>query len=261
MIGGRARAFFTTRQGGVSRGPYGSLNLAAGLGDAAGAVAENRRRVARVLGLSPAYLVEAQQVHGRRAAVVGPRQAGRVVPGVDGLVTRSAAVWLAVYTADCIPVLLLDPLSSAAGVVHAGWRGVAAGVVETTLARMVDAAGAAPQRMRAAIGPAIGGCCYEVDAPVASAMAGAPWWSEAARPGARPGRWYLDLRTAVRRQIEAFGVPPSAIEVIPGCTRCQPDLFFSYRREQTTGRMGACIRLCDPADRAIDPGGTGDTRR
>jgi copper oxidase (laccase) domain-containing protein len=101
----------------------------------------------------------------------------------------------------------------------------------------------------AAIGPAIGPCCYEVDGPVADAMRAAPWWSRAAAPGG-PGKWYLDLREGVRAQLTGAGVRPDHIETTPGCTRCQPDLFFSYRRERATGRMAACIRLCGGANRA-----------
>jgi len=245
---GLARAVFTTRQGGVSAGPRGSLNLSYAVGDRAAAVAENRRRAAAAVGAGPARLVEAQQVHGAEVAVVGPGHAGRIVPGVDALVTRSSEVWLAVHTADCVPVLILDPARPAAAAVHAGWRGVAAGVVPAALAALRRAFGTAPAQCVAALGPAIGGCCYEVDAPVARAMEGAPWWPDAAG-AAGPGKWYLDLRRAVRAQLRAAGLPRDQIEVVPGCTRCQPDVFFSYRRERATGRMAACIRLCERGQR------------
>jgi polyphenol oxidase len=270
---GLARAGFTTRQGGVSEGPAGSLNLSYAVGDRPAAVTENRRRAAAALPADPRRLVEAQQVHGPDAAVVDGRHAGRMLSGVDALVTRSSGIWLAIHTADCVPILLLDPAGPGAAAVHAGWRGVAAGVVPAAVRALERAAGAVPAGCLAAIGPAIGGCCYEVDAPVAEAMGKASWWPEAASP-AGPGKWYLDLRRAVRAQLLAAGLRPEHIEVVPGCTRCQPDVFFSYRREQktvvaeiegtasrtrsndpraaaaaATGRMAACIRLCERAQR------------
>jgi len=245
---GIVRAVFTTRQGGTSGGPYRSLNLSYAVGDARTAVDRNRRLVAAALGAEPRRLVEAQQVHGAAAAVVGRGDAGRTIPAVDTLLTASPEVWLAVHTADCVPVLMLDPGRPAAAVVHAGWRGVAAGAVPAAVARLQAAFGSDPARCLAAVGPAIGGCCYEVDRPVAEAMRGAPWWPPAARPAA-PGKWYLDLRAAVRAQLTAAGVRPDHIEMTPGCTRCEPDLFFSYRRARETGRMAACIRLCERAQR------------
>lgn len=245
---GVAAAAFTTRQGGVSAGPYRSLNLSYAVGDLRSAVARNRRRAAAAIGAAAGRLVEAQQVHGTGVAVVGPSDAGRTLPGVDALATDSPDVWLAVHTADCVPVLILDPVRPAVAAVHAGWRGVAAGAVPAALGRLRAAFGSDPGRCLAALGPAVGGCCYEVDAAVARAMGEAPWWPRVSRPGA-PGRWYLDLREAVRAQLRASGVPPERIEIVPGCTRCQPDLYFSYRRERVTGRMAACIRLCGRARR------------
>jgi purine-nucleoside/S-methyl-5'-thioadenosine phosphorylase / adenosine deaminase len=241
---GAARAVFTTRQGGTSGGPYRSFNLSYAVGDARPAVARNRRLAAAAVGADPRRLVEAQQVHGAGAAVVGPGDAGRIVPAVDALLTDSTAVWLAIHTADCVPVLIVAPDRPAVAAVHAGWRGVAAGVVPAVLGRLRAAFRCDPARCLVALGPSIGGCCYEVDRPVAGAMGGAPWWPRAARRAA-PGKWYLDLKQAIREQLTGAGVPANHIDVTPGCTRCQPDLYFSYRRERATGRMAACIRLCE----------------
>lgn len=245
---GLARACFTTRQGGTGGGPYRSLNLSYAVGDGRAAVDRNRRLAAAALGADPRRLVEAQQVHGTSAAVVGPRDAGRVVAGVDALMTACPGVWLAVHTADCVPVLVLDPGRPAVAAVHVGWRGVAAGTVQAALARLRTAFRTDLARCLVALGPSIGSCCYEVDRPVADAMRAAPWWHRAAQAGA-PGRWYLDLRVAVRAQLAAVGVVPDHVEMLPGCTRCEPDLYFSYRRERATGRMAACIRLCERAQR------------
>jgi len=239
---GCARAAFTTRRGGVSSAAFAALNLSFAVGDARGAVRENRRRLAAAWGVGLASLVEAAQPHGNRIAAVGPGAAGTVVPGVDALVTDAPGIWLAVSVADCVPLLVVDPDRPAVGALHAGWRGVASGIVPALLAEMGRRFRTRPGRLRAAAGPAIGPCCYEVDEPVARAMASASWWPDAAhRTG--PGRWRLDLREAVRRELVAGGVAPDAVEVLPGCTMCRPDLFFSYRRDRVTGRLAGCIRL------------------
>jgi YfiH family protein len=223
------------------------------VGDSRTAVDTNRRRLAAAFGADPRRMVEAQQVHGTKAAVVGPRDAGRVVPGVDALLTDSPGVWLAIHTADCVPVLILDPARPAAAAVHAGWRGIAGGVVPAAIARLVEAFGTVPARCVAALGPAIGSCCYEIDEPVAAAMEAAPWWPAASEPGV-PGKWYLDLHKAICAQLIAAGVAPRHIEAAPGCTRCEPDVYFSYRRERATGRMAACVGVCAGADARCNRG-------
>jgi len=225
-------------------------------------VTVNRRRLADAVGIPPGVLVEAEQVHGSGVALAGRLPlsrsslrsasgrgggthlppAGAPIPGVDALVTADPGLWLAIYAADCVPVLVLDAATPAIAAVHAGWRGTAAGVVPAALDRMRTTFGTAAAQCRAVLGPAIGECCYEVDAPVARAMEGAAWWPEAARPTG-PGRWHLDLRTAIRRQLLDLGVPADHVTIVPHCTACRADLFFSYRRDRVTGRMGACIGL------------------
>lgn len=249
---GIVEAMFTTRLGGVSRGPFESFNLAHGFGDDPGAVSLNRRRLCDRLGTEPACLAEAEQVHGTAVAVLeagsgaAARSAcevpARRAPGADALLTNRRGVWLVIYAADCVPVLIADPRTPAVAAVHAGWRGTAKNIAGTTLARMHEAFGTDPADCVAELGPAIGGCCYEVDAVVARAMAAAPWWPAAAR-ATGPDRWHLDLRVAVRRQLVAAGVPDRQIATVPYCTACRPDLFFSYRRDGTTGRMAACIAI------------------
>jgi len=239
---GRAHAVFTTRAGGVSSGAFAALNLSYGVGDAPDAVRENRRRVARAWAARPERLVEAAQVHGRAVAVVRGDAAGTVVPGADALVTDAPDVWLAVYAADCVPLLVVDPERPAVGALHAGWRGTAAGIVGGLLEVMRARFATRPDRLRAALGPAIGACCYEVDEPVARAMDRQPWWREVAA-ATRPGHWRLDLRAAVRAQLLQAGVGPDAIELVGGCTACDRERFFSYRRDRVTGRLAGCIRV------------------
>jgi len=248
---GAVQAAFTTRVGGVSRGRFASLNLAYGVGDEPDAVSENRARLRERLGIVPGCLAEAEQVHGTGIAVL-TAGAGVAEPfsrppagparGADALLTNRPGLWLVIYAADCVPVLIADPTIPAVAAVHAGWRGTAGGIAPAAIARMQEAFGTEPAACVVELGPAIGGCCYEVDRPVARAMEGAPWWPVAARPTG-PERWHLDLRAAIRCQLVEAGVPDDRITTVPHCTACRPDLFFSYRRDGTTGRMAACIAI------------------
>jgi YfiH family protein len=254
---GVVRAAFTTRRGGVSRGRFASLNLGWGVGDEAEAVSANRRLLCDSLGIAPASLAEAEQVHGTGIAVVGgtgPAEEpvitapGHPAPGVDALLTSRPDLWLMIYAADCVPVLIADPTTPAVAAVHAGWRGTAAGIAPAAIARMQAVFRTDPAACVVELGPAIGGCCYEVDRPVARAMEGAPWWPVAARPTG-PDRWHLDLRAAVRRQLIDSGVRDDRITTVPYCTACRSDLFFSYRRDGITGRMASCIAIRGDASR------------
>lgn len=169
-----AAAAFTTRGGGISVGPYASLNLGAGSGDDPAAVATNSHRLASALGFRTADLARLRQVHGAEVAVVErPGPPGWPIGEFDAAVTDRPDVVLLVLAADCVPVLLVDPERPAIGAVHAGWRGVAADAPGAAVRRMVEAFGSRPASLRAAIGPCIGPCCYEVDEPVAEAFAAA----------------------------------------------------------------------------------------
>jgi YfiH family protein len=269
-----AAAAFTTRGGGVSEGPYATLNLAVGSGDDAARVGANDRRLADLLGFSAAGLVRLRQVHGAEVAVVErPAQGDRPLEAFDAAVTDQPGVVLLVLAADCAPVLLVDPRRPAVGAVHAGWRGVVADAPGAAVRRMVEAFGSRPAALRAAIGPCISSCCYEVDALVAErfAEAGLPFEdqpaeaavdrrsSEAriARPSAdREGkpRWRLDLVAAVRARLVAAGLAPPAIDAAGLCTACRPDLFFSHRRDGAgTGRQAGLSWLPRAPDRGCGP--------
>lgn len=231
---------FTTRVGGLSRGPYASLNLGRGVDDDPEIVAANRAAVLRVLGLDPAHHVEADQVHGAVVSVVGGAEGGRSVADADGLATAEAGTVLAVHAADCVPLLLADPKHRAVAALHAGWRGTAAGIAGEGVRVLADRFGSLPEDLLVAIGPSIGPCHYEVDEPVIQRMRRWPWWQEVVTPNG-PGRWTLDLRAASRRQVIDAGVRPERIELMDLCTYHLPELFYSYRRERITGRMGAII--------------------
>jgi len=179
----------------------------------------------------PAY---ARQVH---SAHVAEAQAGGHVGVADALVSDRPGLPLAVFTADCLPIVLFDPASRRVAVIHAGWRGTLQAVADATVAALAQA-GSQPGRLLAAIGPSIGPCCYEVDLPVierlGSAFPGA--WQSWVTP-AGPGKWMLDLWKANEDQLRAAGVDPSRIDNPRLCTACRLDLFFSYRREGKGGSL------------------------
>ncbi len=249
-----ATAAFTTRGGGVSAGSYASLNLGNGSGDDPAAVAANGRLLADALGFRPADLARLRQVHGAEVAVVDrPGPPGGPIGEFDAAVTDRPGVVLLVLAADCVPVLLVDGQRPAVGAVHAGWRGVVADAPGAAVRRMAEAFGSRPASLRAAIGPCIGPCCYEVDEPVAErfAAAGLPFDGPSAGAIARPAperegrrRWRLDLAAAVRARLRAAGLAPAAIETAGLCTGCRADLLFSHRRDgPRTGRQAGLVWL------------------
>jgi YfiH family protein len=226
---------FSTRHGGVSAGPFASMNLARAVGDDPGAVAENHRRFAAVVGYDPGRLYESSQVHGARVLRADGREVlATRAEEADALVTSTAGDAVAVRVADCVPVLLAAPGAAVVAAVHAGWRGVAQRVVEAALAAMaVD-----PRRVIAAVGPCIGACCFEVGDEVAAEIAAAS--TEAAVRRADGVKPRVDLRAAVAAQLAGAGV--GAIEQVGGCTRCEEARYHSYRRDgKASGRLLAAI--------------------
>jgi YfiH family protein len=226
-----ARAIFSTRRGGVSEGPFESLNLGILTDDEPDRVVENRGRLARAAAIEPANVVMGWQVHGtdlREWDGPDPQVAyalpgDKELPRVDGHVTEEPGLALLVLVADCYPVALSD--GSRAAMLHCGWRPLAGGIVEQAVATF-DSPPAA------AVGPGIGGCCYEVGPEVAERFADVP--------GAVEGRM-LDLRRVIEARLRDVGV--SAIEHLDRCTSCEPELYFSHRRDQgLTGRQGGlCV--------------------
>jgi hypothetical protein len=224
---------FTLRAGGVSEGKRASLDLGPA-GDVAPDVRENRARLARAAGFPSDRLVLAEQVHGTTVVRGRPGE----VPEADALWTDADGTWLGIRTADCVPLLLASEDGTRVAAVHSGWRGTAGRIAEEavlTLARE----GVAPASLRAAIGPSIGVCCYEVSEDLALGFASA-FGAEVVR-GNGP-RQHLDLRLAVRRSLIRAGLPDAHIEDVPGCNACEPARFFSHRRDQGgTGRHLAFI--------------------
>ena len=240
--------FVTGRDGGVSAGPYASLNLSLGVGDDPGAVVENRRRVADAAGADLADMVFAHQVHGRDVAMVTGADRGRGTttvddaPGADALVTNAAGVVLAVLMADCVPIVLYDPVAHVAAAVHAGWRGTVARVTDAALAAMAEL-GSDPTDVIAGLGPAITADRYQVGDDVADAARDcfAGDVDGIVRPDGT-GRWTFDLWAANRRLLVEAGVVPAHIEVSTvGTGPGTP--FYSDRSARPCGRFAAIARL------------------
>lgn len=228
-----------TRIGGVSRGPYATLNLGHSVGDHPKAVEENHKRALLPLDVHPTEVVSPWQVHGAAVDVVDRAHLGTVRPETDSLVTTAPGVPLLMRFGDCAPVLLCDPVQRVVGLAHAGWRGVVAGVVAATVRTMQEQLRCDPTTIRASVGPTIGPCCYEVGAGVAKEITGAcP--AGVAVTHQRGGRIYADLPTAVEAQLRGAGI--ERVEQAGLCTACHVDEFFSHRAENgRTGRFGVLL--------------------
>lgn len=230
---------FTTRTGGVSEGPYESLNLTWSRGDEKAAVEENRARVTQALGLD--RLVFANQVHGRTVLKVDAAPDGAWSAGEgDALITNVPGLGLCAQTADCVPVLLYDPVTRSAGAVHSGWRGTVQNITATTIEAMKAAYGARPRDIRVAIGPAIAKENYRVGPEVIEQFAAlfGPLDAAMITPPDDEGGAGLDVGEAVRRQLLAAGILPEHVERLPGCTYAEKDRFFSSRRAAAEGHPG-----------------------
>jgi len=236
---------FFTRQGGVSEGLYASLNVGRGSGDDAARVAANRARAARALGGEAAALATAYQVHSARAVVIGAPFEGDP-PEADAVVTRTPGLICAALAADCAPVLIVDPEARVVAAAHAGWRGALGGVVEAAIEAMISL-GAAPERMRAAIGPCIGPASYEVGLEFLETFVAADAGSERFfAPCARADKRLFDLPGFVLSRLAGAGV--TRTEWIGRDTLAEEDWFFSNRRavhrgERDYGRLLSAIVL------------------
>jgi len=224
---------FTDRDGGVSAGAYGSLNLGGHVGDDPAAVVENRQRLAVSMGRSREELLFMNQCHGAEVVVVdGPWPDGGA-PAVDGLVTTTPNLALAVLVADCAPVLLADPVAGVVGAVHAGRPGMTTGIIDRAVVVMREAGA---RDITAAVGPSVCGRCYEVPAQMRDAAA-------AVSPEACAVSWTgtpaVDVAAGVVSQLRANNV---AVQWVPGCTRESASLY-SYRRDGQTGRFAGVVQV------------------
>jgi polyphenol oxidase len=225
---------FVGRTGGVSIGEFASMNLSYWVGDDEPAVDANWERLRRAVP-ELGTVARLNQVHGN-VVHAATRETAELRPAGDGLVTAEPGVTLGIFTADCVPILMVDAKRKVAGAMHAGWRGVLADIAGVGVRAMVQL-GARASDIRAALGPSIGQCCFEVDAELGDRfgrdIAGARNHTRAGRPG----KAFIDLRAVVRDQLERAGLASANIASVGPCTRCASDRFFSRRAAggKTTG--------------------------
>lgn len=238
---------FSTRYGGVSKGILASLNLGIHRSDQPENVLKNYHILGEAVGFDPMHTVFTRQIHSDIIDRVGQQDCGRglTVPvdhPCDGLVTNEKNVVLTVFSADCTPVLLYDPVCGAIGAVHAGWRGTAVSIAGKAAQRMCAEFGCKPENIRAAIGPCISQCCFETDADVPEAMLTA--FGDAANAAIRPvgQKYYVNLKELNAIALRRAGV--TQIDIAEACTACEPDRFWSHRRVGSErGSLAAMIML------------------
>ncbi|GAW68929.1 laccase family multicopper oxidase [Geoanaerobacter pelophilus] len=247
LSAGGAVAGFTTRHEGVSRPPYNSLNLGSNTLDSSHNVEGNRSLLARSLGSTLDRFLTVSQVHGTDLLVIdapNPELSHFLKLECDGIVTNQPGIMIAICVADCVPILLHDPVKRVVAALHAGWQGTVGNIVGKGVEAMTTLFGCECKDIRAAIGPHISGCCYEVDQPVRDAFkkAGAAWDLAAKEQG--DGKWLLDLGEANRLLLKDAGLRADQIQSSDLCVSCNQELFFSYRRDGgDTGRQVGFIML------------------
>ncbi len=230
---------FTARSGGVSSGIFSSLNLACRRGDLEENVAENYRLLSNVLGFDPQKTMLTRQTHSDIVrAVAYPEHLGfdhHLYPECDGLVTNTPGTVLVIFTADCTPILLHDPVTGAVGAAHAGWRGTAADIAGKTVRAMTAHFGCDPGNIRAAIGPNIGPCCFQTDADVPEAMLAAYGADAQESIRSQDGKFYVNLKELNALALRRAGL--TQIDISSSCTVCQCHRFWSHR--VTRGQRGS----------------------
>lgn len=241
----------STRFGGVSSQPFHSLNLALHTGDEEEKVIENRRRFCQSVGIEADHIITAEQTHGEQVALVTEKHLGQgakkyieSIRNTDALITNIPNVPLMLFFADCVPVLIVDPVHKAIGLAHAGWKGTVAHIGQKTVLAMQTHFGTNPQDCLVGIAPSIGPCCYEVDGAVIKALQGTfSNWEQLVQPSG-DNKWKLDLWQANCHQLKEIGVLSHNIFISKVCTECNHELFFSYRADHgSTGRIGAVMVL------------------
>jgi polyphenol oxidase len=231
---------FSTRLGGVSQLPFASLNLGFGGGDDRLYVQENRARFGRAVGFNPSDLIVLQQVHGSQIIVLRQTHDPLLMRGMpgDGLITTRPELPLGIITADCFPVIIAAPTVPAAGIVHAGRKGIALRIVSGAIELLCREFHVPPAAVFVAVGPGIGRCCYEVDEASAEPFQAQFRPNQAVVRPSRSGHRYLDLQRAILLQLCDAGVPSAHLWCADLCTACHPQWLYSYRREgPRSGRM------------------------
>ncbi|MBD0379190.1 peptidoglycan editing factor PgeF [Paenibacillus sedimenti] len=251
-------AGFTSRHGGVSGPPYTSLNCGLHVNDIPEHVVKNRMLLAEAIGQPFESFTYAEQVHGNDVIVVSKQEKGlgrltreEAIQAKDGFITNEKGIILCAQFADCVPLYFYDPVKQVVGLAHAGWKGTVLKISMATISSMTHTFGSRPEHIRAAIGPSIGACCYEVDDTVAARVRevlsdiGAPAnLTQQIIQSKENGKYLLNLQVLNRILIEQAGILSLHIEVTQLCTSCSTNRFFSHRKEGgTTGRMVAWIGI------------------
>lgn len=245
-----------SRRGGLSEAPYASLNTGLSVGDDRQRVFANRKLLSQMLGYPDWPIATCWIVHGNELVEAGAEwkldHAELGDPGFrrrgDALITREPGLFLLISFADCLPILYFDPAHRVAALTHAGWRGTAGGIAMQTVKTLASRYGSCPADLLVGLAPSIGPCCYEVGPDVLAEMERLPDVAASVvtrpHPADRADRWMLDLKETNRRQLLAAGVAPERIEVMPICTACRTDLFYSHRQEQgKTGRFAVLMGI------------------
>jgi hypothetical protein len=247
----RIVAAFTVRRRNGLKAPFGNLNTGLHTGDDPINVLENRKLIFGELGLDPNSLTAAKQVHGENIACVTPHQRGmgalcydNAIPATDALVTDVPDLPLGIFTADCVPVFLYDPVKTAVGVVHAGWRSTVREITSKTVQKMTREFGSNAQDMWAAIGPSIGPCCYEVGEDVLSAFGASFHYASTLFQKTAMGKWHLNLWLANSFQLRDCGLEEAKIIRLGICSACNCHEYFSARKHGSrTGRTLSLIAV------------------
>lgn len=237
---------FTTRFGGVSGGIYSSLNLGQSLGDDIVNVKENYNILCNSIGISVDDLIRSKQVHGTDIRIVTENDRGKLftndLPAADGLITNKKTVALIIYTADCVPILLHDPVKSVICAVHAGWRGTAANIAGNAINKMKEFFDCVPDNIKAAIGPCISKCCFETDNDVSDALRNTLGISADSCIEVYNNKFRVDLKEANKILLSSVGVKD--INISDECTCCLSSKYWSHRRSNTKrGSQASIITL------------------
>lgn len=240
-------AGFSTRNGGISRPPFNSLNLGTETEDQSTNVEGNRATFTRAFNLSPHQLLTVKQVHGDDVLLIdqeNPDLCHFLDLKVDAIVTNQPGIMIGILTADCLPILIWHEEKKIAAVIHAGWRGAANGLIAKVIQTIHATFDCPAAELHAAIGPGIGAHNYEVDRPVRDAFRqGTGFWNEISKE-TKLAHWQLNIPLSCQLQLEQSGLKPQHIEVAKQCTCCHPELFFSHRRDNgVTGRQIGFIQF------------------
>lgn len=241
-------AVFTTRFGGVSKPPFDTLNLSFQRGDARENVIENFRRLSESLGIPMERMVLSRQVHGSTITLVDKNMAGaglvreNTYGDTDGLVTAERGIALVTFYADCTPVYLYDPVVGAIGLVHSGWRSTLQGISAKAVRKMKEVFGCSGENIRAALGPHIRKCCFEVGEEVYRQFA-QEFPMDTDRMTPRGEKWHIDLSGIITGMLTREGLDEKNIQDIRRCTVCEKEIFFSHRGGKGTSGTGAAVLM------------------